>query len=131
MTERSEEQKMWDAVEEVKKKELEDIAKKSNPHKEAPAVCWFKFVLDGFETSLTLRGESGADLLKKIRQAMVVVKDMGGHGMKGAPASTGLSTAKICPKHKVPMKQMTKDGKSWYAHKTEDPDYEKGWCNGK
>jgi hypothetical protein len=43
----------------------------------------------------------------------------------------------ICVIHSVPSKQTwRKDdpehkGSSWYSHKTDDPNYPSGWCNGK
>src|SRR3990167_5662617 len=32
----------------------------------------------------------------------------------------------ICDIHQEDMRQFTKEGRSWYSHKTDD-----GWCNGK
>jgi len=35
-----------------------------------------------------------------------------------------------CNIHKVQMKKFEKEGRDWYAHKTEDPRFPKGWCHG-
>jgi hypothetical protein len=32
----------------------------------------------------------------------------------------------LCPIHQVPLRQFSKNGRSWTAHKTPE-----GWCNGK
>ena len=36
------------------------------------------------------------------------------------------ATAHVCPVHLVPMRQTSKNGRSWYSHRTPD-----GWCKGK
>ena len=36
-----------------------------------------------------------------------------------------------CTIHNVDMKVFEKNGQTWNSHKTDDPAYSKGWCNGK
>lgn len=35
----------------------------------------------------------------------------------------------ICSIHGEEAKQFEKDGQKWWSHKTDDPNYPKGWCN--
>jgi hypothetical protein len=47
-----------------------------------------------------------------------------GNGQVEAPAET--NDPSWCPVHKVTMRKYDKNGKTWYAHSTDN-----GWCNEK
>lgn len=120
---------------------------------EAPASWNTKYVTpDGFVCQLTLRGETGKDLLDKANAALAWLKDNGylpceNNGFRprtnGSKPQTSAPTNansnptngngnhtdhpdNICPIHQCEMKRWEKDGKVWYSHKTDN-----GWCIGK
>jgi len=123
-----------------------------NGFSEAPASWNVRYITpDGFSCQLTLRGESGADLLPKTE---VTVKWLLEHGCRPAngclhgngndegqqangkagnepqPASTladGSPDPGWCPIHRCAMKRREKDGQVWYSHKAPDGQ----WCKGK
>jgi hypothetical protein len=41
------------------------------------------------------------------------------------------SEGNICPIHKVGMRWFENGEDSWLSHRTDDPNYPKGWCNGR
>lgn len=120
---------------------------------EAPASWNTKYITpDGFVCQLTLRGESGKDLLEKANAALTWLKDNGylpcentgfrphsngskqdanlqannnGHSDNGNGNNNG-HAANWCPIHQCEMKRWEKDGKVWFSHKVEG-----GWCTGK
>lgn len=112
--------------------ELEEpMSEQANELNEAPAVLWFKYSMNGFECSLTIRGTSGLDLLQKSKAAMAKVQEMGGIPLNGHHGSNG-TEERVCPVHQVPMKKFEKDGRSWWSHKAVNPDTNKEyWCRGK
>lgn len=106
--------------------------------KESPASWNTKYVDDtGFICMLTLRAESGQELLDKVDAALAHIMGEGavpysyGNGHKSPNSSHANSNGNghnsdLCPIHGVEMKRYEKNGKSWHSHKTAD-----GWCNGK
>jgi hypothetical protein len=128
---------------------------KSNPIiTEAPASWNTKYITpDGFVCQLTLRGESGKDLLEKANAALTWLKDNGYQPCENTifrPRNNGSKpennaqankdtvsdtnsngnntehTTNICPIHHAEMKRWEKGGKIWFSHKVEG-----GWCTGK
>ena len=103
---------------------------------EAPASWNVKYITEeGFPCMLTLRGDSGKDLLEKAGTAVTYLKvhnflpDPGyrknGNG-NGGNNGNGNGDNKICPVHGCEMKRREKDGSVFHSHKTEN-----GWCYGK
>jgi hypothetical protein len=85
---------------------------------EAPASVNVRLVLDGREVQLTLRDSDETRLLARLEAVLARF-----------PLPTTPSTAPgegWCSRHTVQMKQTTKDGRSWWSHKTDQ-----GWCKGK
>jgi hypothetical protein len=123
------------------------LIKSSSVVTEAPASWNSKYITpDGFVCQLTLRGESGKDLLEKANAALTWLKENGflpceNNGFRPrnnggsshvqssstAPAANGNGNdSHICPVHHIEMRKWEKDGKVWYSHKDGD-----GWCTGK
>lgn len=118
---------------------------------EAPASWNTKYVTpDGFVCQLTLRGETGKDLLEKANAALTWLKENGflpcenngfrlcNNGSKSDDniqpianshsnnGNNNVHAANWCPIHQCEMKRWEKDGKIWFSHKAES-----GWCTGK
>ena len=104
---------------------------------ESPA-SWNTKYLDtkGFVCQLTLRAETGTDLLNKVGSAINHLIDQGclpvgitpnysykGNGQTSVDKPTD---SHLCPIHQVEMKKYEKNGRSWYAHHNGD-----SWCSGK
>jgi hypothetical protein len=124
--------------------------KNNTVNMEAPASWNTRYVTpDGFVCQLTLRGETGKDLLEKANAALTWLRENGylpsefngyrsrNNGNKSennAQPSNGNGNGNgkqdhpenICPIHQCEMKRWEKNGKIWYSHKTDD-----GWCTGK
>jgi len=98
---------------------------------------------EGFECQLTLRGESGQEVLEKANTAMEYLLNNGCSPVGYRYASNSKTSASLpnngngassnggnngswCPVHNVEMKRWEKDGRSWFSHKDGD-----GWCSGK
>lgn len=113
---------------------------------EAPA-SWNTRYLDpnGFECQITLRGESGSELLERAASAIAYllkngctpyVYARGGVTRKnnGAPAAKNgdekagemPDSSGWCSIHQCEMKRWEKDGRIWYSHKVDGV-----WCTGK
>jgi hypothetical protein len=103
---------------------------------ESPA-SWNTRYIDpsGFECQLTLRAETGADLLKKAGAALKALVDAGctpsthyhpaGNGSKPAEAPKmpdGSPDPTWCVEHGVAMRRHEKDGQVWYSHKVGEGD---------
>lgn len=115
-----------------KMSEQTNVNEDLNQWPEMPSVIWFKFELNGFETSLTLRGTSGLELLTKAQAAMTKVSELGGTPISRNGSRANGADAKICPIHNVKMQKYEKDGRSWWSHKAVDPETnEDFWCKGK
>jgi hypothetical protein len=108
---------------------------------ESPA-SWNTRYLDpsGFECQLTLRGETGQELLERAQGAINFLLSVG-----CVPAANGKSTnhhastpeqsqpngnngndRSFCPIHSCTMRKWEKDGRVWFSHKVGDQ-----WCTGK
>jgi len=128
----------------------ENTSLKSNSFMTEAAASWnTKYITtDGYICQLTLRGDTGRDLLEKANAALTWLRDNGykpceNNGFR--PRNNGGSTPltlvtdvpepngnsngnhHICPIHGVEMKKWEKDGKVWFSHKTDDGK----WCTGK
>lgn len=131
------------------------ISTKTNPIiTEAPASWNTRYLSpEGFVCQITLRADSGKELLEKSAAAIAYLLQAGcvpcenltfrprsngnGSGHKpeeaapqaapAAPANgNGNGSTHLCPIHGVEMKRWEKDGRIWYSHKVDD-----GWCTGK
>ncbi len=120
---------------------------------EAPA-SWNTRYIDpnGFECQITLRGESGSELLERAASAIACLlkngclpycyrlpstrketppeepvnppDSNGTNGGNGGNGKTG--NPAWCPLHHCEMRRWEKDGRVWYSHKVDG-----GWCRGK
>ncbi len=111
---------------------------------EAPASWNTRYVSpEGFECQLTLRAESGSDLLDKVNGAISYLLNndcvpytynRGGYrGTTNNKSTNGNNSNQEqsddpawCPIHQCEMKRWEKSGRVWYSHKVDDD-----WCNGK
>jgi len=102
---------------------------------ESPASWNVKYITEeGFPCMLTLRSDSGRDLLEKAGSALTYLKEhnflpdpgfrKNGNGNGG---NNGNSDTKTCPVHNCEMKRREKDGSVFYSHKAENG----SWCYGK
>ena len=105
---------------------------------------------EGFECQLTLRGESGQEVLEKAHAAINYLLANGcTPSVRNHASGNGVSTngteseeshahpvdnpnggnghdRSFCPIHQCQMKKWEKDGRVWYSHKAGD-----AWCSGK
>lgn len=104
-------------------------------HKEAPVVIYTSYKrADGFEITIALRGDDPAEVMAQMVSVLEGVKKNGGtpisKGYQKSATNTTTTGAggetKVCPKHKVDMKQ-NKNGKFYHSRGTY-PDLE--YCNG-
>lgn len=116
-------------------------------YNEAPASWNVRYNWSGFDCQLTLRGETGADVMTRAQAAIAWLLANGAHpnGYNGngngkhqaAPAAqlepvlvpvldNGEPDPTWCPVHNVAMQRRERDGKVWYSHKNGD-----GYCKGK
>jgi len=113
-------------------------------HLEAPA-SWNTRYIDpqGFECQLTLRCETGHELLEKAQGAIAFLLKTGckpctkngfqlpdGNGkqrVSSPEGSNGGSTnSSWCPIHQVEMRRWEKNGRVWFSHQVNGE-----WCTGK
>jgi hypothetical protein len=107
---------------------------------ESPASWNTRYITpDGFSCQLTLRSETGKDLLERANSALVFLIEQGCIPFYGYSRDNGNShnqdketvdhtdNSAWCPIHEVEMRRYSKNGKSWFSHKTEDGT----WCSGK
>jgi hypothetical protein len=118
---------------------------KVNDFPEAPASWNTKYVdPNGFECQITLRGETGSDLLEKAANAINYLLKNGctpyvyyrNGSQKPATKTEECKKEDIkpdskdnpawCPIHECEMKRWDKNGRVWYSHKAGG-----GWCSGK
>ena len=114
---------------------------------EAPA-SWNTRYLDpsGFECQITLRSETGTELLEKAASAIAYLlknccipyvyrsnasrKECGVSDTQdaktGGEKPNGNGNPAWCPIHDCEMKRWDKDGRVWYSHKVDGE-----WCRGK
>jgi hypothetical protein len=114
---------------------------------EAPASWNTRYISpEGFECQLTLRAESGSELLEKVNSAIAYLLtndcvpytfNRGGYrgpaNNKSKATEGGNNSAENqsndpawCPIHQCEMKRWEKDGRVWFSHKVDDD-----WCKGK
>jgi hypothetical protein len=99
---------------------------------EAPASINIKFIFDGYDTMLTLRGESGAEVLPKLKDAIGWLAEHGAQPNDYASGNGSEPETHVCPIHHVAMRRREKQGDVWYSHKAINPDTgEEYWCRGK
>jgi hypothetical protein len=118
---------------------------KVNDFPEAPASWNTRYVdPNGFECQITLRGESGSELLEKVTNAITYLLKNGctpySYARNGSRQpdsklveskteevnSNGEGNPAWCPIHQCEMKRWDKDGRVWYSHKADGE-----WCRGK
>jgi hypothetical protein len=93
----------------------------SQPLPEAPSSAHVRIQVHGYEVQVTLRDHDEHALLARL-EALLTRYPLPAQTVS-QPTGQGKGW---CAKHGVPMKQTTKDGRSWYSHKTA-----KGWCKGR
>ena len=102
---------------------------------EAPASWNVRYRLNGFDCMLTLRGDTGRDLLDRATSALKWLAENGAQASVYTKHSEPDPAIKIennenmgyCLKHQIQMTRFTKDNRVWYSHKLEDGT----WCKGK
>jgi hypothetical protein len=107
----------------------------THSHTEAPASWNVRYRVSGYDCTLTLRGESGKDLLDKAAAALKWLEENGAQASGYSPkaettkpqGSPDEAEKGYCPIHKVQMTRFTKENRVWYSHKLEDG----SWCKGK
>ena len=112
----------------------------ANGFTDAPASWNVRYITpDGFSCQLTIRDETGADLLPKTEAAIRWLLEhdcypsggyIGDHAPKGEPhqsQTNGRPDAAWCHVHQVAMKRRERDGSVWYSYTAPD----RTWCKGR
>jgi hypothetical protein len=102
-------------------------SKAETPFTEAPASWNTRYVTpEGFACQITLRGETGRDLLEKAGIALAYLLE---HGYQPDHNSNrnGISETRQCPIHQCEMRRFDKEGRSWFSHRLDDG----RWCRGR
>ena len=126
------------------------ITKPETALAEAPASWNTRYITpEGFECQLTLRGETGQDVLERATGAIAFLlksgcipctktnnnhiscelptNNNGNHPVEESSSGNGNGHGSSwCPIHQCEMRKWEKDGRVWYSHKTDD-----AWCSGK
>lgn len=91
---------------------------------EAPASWNVRYrTAEGFDAMLTLRGESGDEVLPKAEAAIAWLLEHGAQpGGKGYKDNGQALGTKICPIHHLAMRKRSKNGDTWWSHRAVDPD---------
>ena len=107
-----------------------------NGFTEAPASWNSKYIHpSGFMCQITLRAETGAELLSKVQNAIdyLLASDCqpytfnrNGYSNNSSSTNGDGNDASWCPIHECHMKKWEKDGRVWYSHKVNGD-----WCKGK
>lgn len=121
---------------------MSDEQETTTSFSESPASWNTRYINPkGFVCQLTLRAETGRELLEKATGALSYLLDSGciplnyNNGNKHITQqeeqnptlnSNGDHNPSWCPIHEVEMKRWEKGGKAWFSHKTQN-----GWCSGK
>jgi hypothetical protein len=87
------------------------------PLPEAPASVNVHLTVSGRQIQLTLRDSDEHRLLARLDAVL----------QRFPVEATPADDTPQCPKHGVPMKRNTKDGRSWWSHRLADG----SWCKGK
>jgi len=90
---------------------------------EAPASVNCHITLEGRQVQITLRDTDEQRLLERL--AAVLRQYPAPAAPQQAPRAQGQGKD-WCALHNCAMKQTTKDGRSWWSHKTAE-----GWCKGR
>jgi hypothetical protein len=98
---------------------------------EAPVSITLKATLHGHEVMVTLRGTDFESVKAQVEQASDWLKVQAPAQPPTQPPAhgTGQPThddSPYCHRHKTAMKRFSKDGRTWYSHKTADG----RWCKG-
>ena len=105
---------------------------------ESPASWNTRYISpDGFTCQLTLRAETGRELLERANGALAFLREHGcipsnGYSKQQESEHNQVNNQSSnkddtwCSIHNVEMKRWEKDGRVWYSHKNGD-----GWCSGK
>jgi hypothetical protein len=80
-------------------------------------------LMGGLGVMLTIRGQSAAEFQANVAAVRGLLDAP--QPPESGPTPSGQGEG-YCPVHHVAMKQTTKNGQSWWSHKTPD-----GWCKGK
>jgi ribonucleotide reductase alpha subunit len=118
---------------------------KVNDFPEAPARWNTRYIdPNGFECQITLRGDSGSELLEKVTNAITYLLKNGctpyayyrngsrqveskvEKSKKEEVKNDGKDNPAWCPIHQCEMKRWDKNGRVWYSHKVDGE-----WCSGK
>jgi len=95
---------------------------------EAPASWNTRYTTpSGFICQITLRGDTGRDLLEKASAALAYLLEQGYSPCENNNHPYTNGDIRLCPIHNAEMKRREKDGKTWYSHRLEDG----SWCRGK
>ena len=93
------------------------------PLPEAPASANCHILIAGRQVQITLRDTNETRLLQRLA---AVLQQYPVQTAVQAPTQPQGQGKEWCSKHGVAMKQTTKEGRSWWSHKTAD-----GWCKGR
>ena len=101
---------------------------------EAPASWNTRYISpDGFTCQITLRCETGGEVLTKAQQAVQWLQehDCQPYGSSVGNRSNGkaqnaTNSPALCPIHQCEMRRWEKNGRGWYSHKVNGE-----WCKGK
>jgi hypothetical protein len=106
----------------------DQIVKPNFQLSESPASWNTRYVTpNGFVCQITLRADSGKDLLERADVAMSFLFDHGYVPDNHSSNNHNGGETKVCPIHKSNMRRYSKDGRSWFSHRIEDG----SWCKGK
>jgi len=94
----------------------------SHPLQEAPSSANVRIQVHGYEVQVTLRDHDKYALLARL-EALLTRYPLPAQTVS-LPSGQGKDWCSI---HQKAMKQTTKDGRSWYSHKTPDG----RWCQGR
>ena len=119
-----------------------------SPYTEAPASWNTRYVTPaGFICQITLRGDSGKDLLERANVALNWLMENNfmpcentykpkfdgkkssnnNQATNSSNQSSNGQAPTTCSIHQCEMRRFEKNGRVWFSHKTDDG----GWCNGK
>jgi hypothetical protein len=93
----------------------------SAPLPEAPASVNVRLLIDGRDCQLTLRDTSETRLLARLQTVLAQ------YPVPQTPAQASSTTEGWCSTHGLQMTQTTKQGRSWWSHKTPEGQ----WCKGR
>lgn len=94
---------------------------------EAPASWNTLYITpEGFSCQLTLRAETGQDVIEKAQAALAFLANQGCRPKGSKRRSSKRKDTRWCPIHNCEMRRWEKNGKVWYSHKVNGE-----WCKGK